>query len=899
MSSQNRLNEARVEQIASGIRAEQPEQAAIAQAAERVWARVSSAPVTARQDAGRIRGCADFQALIPAYLARALPEARRLLLEDHVLECVGCRRMLSDAKSGVRNRAGATIFDWKAPAWGKTKRPMWATGWALAAVLVAGIGLGLLGVGRWFEAQPVRAAVQTVEGALYQVSDSGSVTLTAGQAIAGSQEIRTASSSSAMVRLADGSQVEISERADLWFSRGWRGTTIHLERGNIIVRAAPQVHGRLYVATRDCLVSVKGTIFDVDEGMKGSRVSVIQGAVQVTQGGKVKLLHPGQQFTTQASLGEVPVSQTVAWSHDSGEYLALLSEFSSLRRQVEAIPGPAPRYDSSLLKLVPENTVFYAAIPNIGSTLGQASQIFQDRIQESPVLQQWWSEQQSTGAAQRTQQLIDRIRAFSTYLGDEVVIAMPEGGQSPLLLAEVRRPDFADFVQSQISQINSEKGPGAVLVTDPAAIAAGAKDRMLIYLKDNFMVASTDASLLQQAAMTVSGGGATGFASNPFAQAIQKAYQGGAGWLLCADVEQILAKSVHVKEGASESHDLLTDPNAGFADMRYVIVESKDVEGATQTRATLSFAHARRGVASWLAEPSPLGTLDFVSPAASLAISFAVKQPRDIVQDAINLGEASDPNFAQGLTDFETKSGVDVQDDLAASIGGEMTFALDGPLLPTPSWKVAIEVNDSARLESSIEKLVVAFNQQATSHGGQAALTHATDGGRTYYDLLITPGASSAKDSAARTPTDIHYAFVDGYLLAAPSQALLLSAIQDRDAGYTLSRSTQFVNRLPVDGYDNASGVVYQNLWSAVAPIANQLESSPALTPAQRQSLAALGQNAAPSLTCVYGEPNRIVVAGTGNIFGMGFESLFGMQGSGPLNLLQLIKKAGKQGPQG
>ncbi|HUI43452.1 MAG TPA: FecR domain-containing protein [Terriglobia bacterium] len=902
MSSQKKLNDPTAEEIAAGIRAESLEDGVVKQASQRVWARVSGASGLDAQEVGHIRGCADFQAMIPAYLAHTLPEARALLVQDHVLECVDCRHALSDAKVGVRHQPSASVSDWTSAAWVKPRRPLWTRGWALAAVLLAGIGLGLLGVGRWLEGQPVRGVVEAVKGAVYQVSDGGIATLASGHAIAASQEIRTAPDSSAEVRLADGSRVEMSERADLWFSRSWRGTTVHLERGNIIVRAAPQNHGRLYVATRDCLVSVKGTIFDVDEGMKGSRVSVIQGVVQVTQGGKMRLLNPGQQLTTQASLGQVPVSQEVAWSANSGEYLALLGEFSALRQQLETIPGPAPRYDSALLKMVPENTVFYAAIPNIGPTLSQANQMFLDRIQQSPVLQQWWSQQQTSGDAQKTQEMIDRIRAFSDYLGDEVVIAMPADHQSPLLLAEVKRPDIGAFLQGQLSELNGEKGPGALLVTNPMAIAAGAKNRMLIYVKNNLLVAATDASQLQKAAAMIGGGGSTGFASTPFAQAIQKAYQGGAGWLLCADMEQIFSKSVHQGEPARKGYDLYNDSNAGLADMRYLIMESKDVGGQSQNRATLTFAQERRGVASWLAEPSPLGTLDFVSPAASLAVSFAVKQPRDIVQDIINMGQASDPKFAQGLTDFETESGLDVKDDLAAAIGGEVTFAVDGPLLPTPSWKVAIEVNDSTRLEGALEKLVAGFNQEAANHhGGRASLTQTAAGGRTYYDLQITPGArpSGAKDSGAATPTDIHYVFVDGYLLAAPSQALLLSSIQNRDAGYTLARSSQFASRLPVDGYANPSGVVYQNLWSAVAPIANQLESSAALTPAQRQSLAAIGQNSAPSLICAYGEPDRIVVAGTGNIFGIGFESLFGMRGAGPFDLLPMIESAGKHAANG
>src|SRR5208337_5304921 len=178
-------------------------------------------------------------------------------------------------------------------------------------------------------------------------SDRASATLAAARPILDSQEIRTADGSSSVIRLADGSSIEMSRRTDLWISRGWRGTTIHLERGKIIVRAAPQRHGRLYVATRDCLVSVKGTIFAVEEGTKGSRVSVIQGEVEVEQGRKTQFLHSGEQVSTEADLTPVPVTDAVAWSRNSGEYLALLSEFAALHKQLEAIPGPAPRYDSA------------------------------------------------------------------------------------------------------------------------------------------------------------------------------------------------------------------------------------------------------------------------------------------------------------------------------------------------------------------------------------------------------------------------------------------------------------------------------------------------------------------------------------------------------------------------
>ena len=95
------------EDTAAEIREEKLDAAVVAGASQRVWTRLSGEQAAAQAGVetselmvGQLRGCDDFQALIPAYLAGALSSARTMLLEDHSRECVPCRKALKVARHG-------------------------------------------------------------------------------------------------------------------------------------------------------------------------------------------------------------------------------------------------------------------------------------------------------------------------------------------------------------------------------------------------------------------------------------------------------------------------------------------------------------------------------------------------------------------------------------------------------------------------------------------------------------------------------------------------------------------------------------------------------------------------------------------------------------------------------
>ena len=884
MSTEQNNPDAILDRALLEIRDEAMDPAVVEAAAGRVWRKLSAADEPAVAAVGHIRGCADYQSLFSAYLAGNLSAARTLLLEDHTRECVACRKALQ----AFRSRKVQTIEA------AGTKRPMirssrekWAgwssrARWAIAAAVVIGVGLAAPGILDRIVPAPAgsRAVVQSVDGFLYRVSEAGSAPALAGSDIGDAEGIRTAKGSGAIVRLTDGSLIEMRERSELSLSRKWRGSTIHLERGSIIVQAARQRSGHLYVATKDCLVSVKGTTFAVNRGTKGSRVSVIEGEVRVEQDGQEKVLHPGDQATTSANLEMVPVKDEIAWSRNLSQYLAVLGELGALQKRIEAMPGPALRYSTDLLRLVPAGTVIYAAIPNIGNTLSEARRLFEERMQQSEALREWWQQKRGVSGP-KLDEIIDRVRTFSDYLGNEIALAVTmdreRGWAAPVVLADVKRPDFQAFLTNEVGKFNSAaQGPALEILQHPASAGSSNHNAILFYLRDGVVAVSSDAAKLNEVASLMAQPGAGAFLQSGLGSRIAEAYRDGAGWLFSVDMEQILADSVHHGKPPAPPGLRLADVDSGLADVKDLMVERREIAGRTEHRAVLSFQHARRGIASWLAAPGPMGAMDFISPDASVAASFVFKNPRLMMDDLFAMMQTTQTDAANCLSAFESATGVSVQGDLAGALGGEISVALDGPILPLPSWKVAVEVYDPAKLQATIERLLAAFQKQPMAAKINLRLDKEESGGRVFYTL-----------HGADAPIAAHYVFVDGYFVVAPTRALLAQAIQNRRNGYTLARSHRFVALLPHDGYANFSALIYQNLGSALGPLADQLKSLGGfvgMTEAQRQSIEAFAANTEPSLVYAYGEPDRIRAGSTGSFFGMNLDTL-----AGPLMIPQLL----------
>jgi hypothetical protein len=150
--------------------------------------------------------------------------------------------------------------------------------------------------------------------------------------------VRTDYSGSEVLALRDGSRVEMSGGVELSINRAADGIQVDLDKGNIIVTAAKQHQGHLYVKTRDCVVSVVGTVFSVKAEATGSRVAVIEGEVHVQHGDVSQTLLPGQQVATNAEMKTLPIQSEIGWSQDAVAHVAMLQQATA----PATAPTPAP-----------------------------------------------------------------------------------------------------------------------------------------------------------------------------------------------------------------------------------------------------------------------------------------------------------------------------------------------------------------------------------------------------------------------------------------------------------------------------------------------------------------------------------------------------------------------------
>src|SRR6185437_10537651 len=221
-------------------------------------------------------------------------------------------------------------------------------------------------------------------------------------------------------------------------------------------------------------------------------------------------------------------------------------------------------------------------------------------------------------------------------------------------------------------------------VDDPASAAVSTtegekKEQLYVWINNNLLATSPKLQQLQDVQKLVNGGATSAFVSTPFHDRIAQVYAEGAGLVVAANLEKIVEQTRPERTkgaDAEKREDALS--KLGILSVKYFVLDQKDVSGKTHTQASLSFNDTTHGIPSWLAAPGPMGALEYISPNANLVAGFVVKNPAALVDDLLGVLETVQPELRMQLDKLQTEHGLNIRNDMAAPLGGEFAFAIDG-----------------------------------------------------------------------------------------------------------------------------------------------------------------------------------------------------------------------------
>ena len=734
--------------------------------------------------AGRAGNLTDYEGLIPAYLAGRLNDAQRLLFEDELRTSIPLRRALADAAEakgakGGGGQAGPTVEPSTEP---RPKRGVRTDRrWVYAIAAAVAVVVGAVLILPTLDEPAVRLArVDTVEGMSLRKVGGQWVPVTEGDWIDDGHWLATKQDGAALLEFEDGSRVEVAPRSLLLLTGGRGGNRLHVDHGDVIVQVAPQGDGTFDIATDDLVVEVVGTTLGVSHGTKGSRVAVIEGEVEVSHGGKTTSLQGGDQYGTRKTTAAA-LEETVGWSREAERYVEILEAYADLQRDIEAVLTAESRHSTRLLDLVPAETSVYVAVPNAPATIAEAYdavEAFHDRLPAKEFPRHESSEM--------VKEMVGWLGEVGGHLGPETVLALHwDDSESPvlLLLAEARE-GLKDVIADKLREVAQSVGSediGVEIVDGPDTAQEG---RLAIWLTEGLLAASASPETFVELQATLNG------ASNRFREGelyarLAEVYERGAEYVAGADLARL---------GLDGFANSLLD----FRGARTAIAEHRIDEELALAALEVRFDNDSPDRIPLLDQPGPMGALKFFSPDATLAGALVLPDSEKLkaVLDASLVGWRP--------ADAESAAATELVEGLLDIVGGEIAVALDGPLLPQPSWKAVVEVYDQAGLQSLVESSAGVLQLVVGDDELGVEVVEGTTPSETVYRLS---GGGIA----------VHYAFIDGYLVLAGNRAVLDRARRTYESGATLLDAGRFQKLQPHDSYLDFSAVTYARLDDSLA----------------------------------------------------------------------------------
>ena len=211
-------------------------------------------------------------------------------------------------------------------------------------------------------------------------------------------------------------------------------------------------------------------------------------------------------------------------------------------------------------------------------------------------------------------------------------------------------------------------------------------------------------------------------------------------------------------------------------------------------------------MASWLADAGSGGAAEYLPADALLAGYVSTREPWQLFEELTALITKAEPDFERGLATLDEKLGAGFVQNLTAAMGTEAAFAVTGFSASGPTWVMASVANNPAVIDSSVSKLVEAFNAELgpDEQGKRIVLEQESAGGRTWNTLK--PGG---------LPLGITWTYDAGYMVAASDRAVAERAIATRNGGSPLVWSPEFLGQLPSSAGLHPSAFAWLNTKGA------------------------------------------------------------------------------------
>jgi hypothetical protein len=399
-------------------------------------------------------------------------------------------------------------------------------------------------------------------------------------------------------------------------------------------------------------------------------------------------------------------------------------------------------------------------------------------------------------------------------------------------------------------------GSGAELASALNRLFAEAGESSTPYsVADDLMIVSSSPANVAWARAHLGQG-----AASPFASAIGERYQRGVGWLIGVDAPPIVTMAA--------GDDAPPVELAGMMGVKYVFVEQRAPTGAEENEVTFAFQGARTGLGSWLADAGSGGAAEYLPADALLAGYVSTREPLQLFEELTALATKSEPDFERGMAEVDSRLGAGFIQNLTAALGTETALAVTGLSATGPAWVIAGVANNPAVIDSSVAKLVEAFNAElgAAGQDKRIVIGQESAGGRTWTTMR-----------AGGLPFGIVWTYDRGYLVAASDRGVAERAIATRNGGSPLVWSPAFLAQLPSSSGLHPAAFLWVNAKGALG-LLSTLSSNPALSE--------LVASRDPILVVVDGAPELIHVASRTRITGLILDAML-LDGIGRMTVEQ------------